>query len=158
MADTAKDLELFHYGVKGMKWGVRRESRASRDAPNENYTSRQRAGDRNAHGKRYEKRVNREMNKGSDLKTARKKVRDSREKRKTTMTNALVVASAAAYIGYVYSNEIMHLAAIAGKNVQNKRQTRAGAREAAAIFSDDRGIANYSTVQLQFNKTKNLWE
>lgn len=26
MADSPEDLELFHYGVKGMKWGVRKNS------------------------------------------------------------------------------------------------------------------------------------
>ena len=26
MTETAEDYELFHYGVKGMKWGVRRSS------------------------------------------------------------------------------------------------------------------------------------
>ena len=25
IAETSKDLELFHYGIKGMKWGVRRK-------------------------------------------------------------------------------------------------------------------------------------
>ena len=29
MEETPQDLELFHYGVKGMKWGVRRDKPAA---------------------------------------------------------------------------------------------------------------------------------
>lgn len=32
--ENAQDYELFHYGVKGMKWGVRRKSRESSDSSN----------------------------------------------------------------------------------------------------------------------------
>lgn len=31
MTETAEDYELFHYGVKGMKWGVRRNPRPTLD-------------------------------------------------------------------------------------------------------------------------------
>lgn len=60
------DIELYHYGVKGMKWGIRKNSR-----PNENYSEKQRKQDRAFYGKGGERRINKKLNKGSNLKTAR---------------------------------------------------------------------------------------
>lgn len=58
---------LSHYGVKGMKWGVRRE----RDRYNANYTEKQRRQDRAMYGVRAERRINRRMNEGYGIKGAR---------------------------------------------------------------------------------------
>ena len=70
--------ELMHYGVKGMKWGVRRaEKKAERlrlDEPNPKYNARQREHDRKVYGKAAPKRVNRYVNKGLTVKNARAKV------------------------------------------------------------------------------------
>lgn len=52
--------ELYHFGIKSMKWGVRKK----RDKPNADYTSRQRITDRASYGKKGVKRINRRMNKG----------------------------------------------------------------------------------------------
>lgn len=75
---------LAHYGIKGMKWGVRRkrkkaaqradreawksmsrsERRANRDNRNKRYSNTDRAIDQTLYGKGGVKRINRRMNKG----------------------------------------------------------------------------------------------
>lgn len=60
--------ELYHFGIKGMKWGVRKKrdkpSKAQLNKLNADYTSRQRIKDRASYGKKGVERINRRMNKG----------------------------------------------------------------------------------------------
>jgi hypothetical protein len=58
--------ELYHHGIKGMKWGVRKNRQY-----NKNYTSKQRKSDRAFYGKRGEKRINKKLNEGYGLRGAR---------------------------------------------------------------------------------------
>uniref|UniRef100_A0AAU7GZJ8 Uncharacterized protein n=1 Tax=Streptomyces phage Scarif TaxID=3158858 RepID=A0AAU7GZJ8_9CAUD len=77
--------ELMHYGVKGMKWGVRR---AERDAPSKRYSAANRAKDSKTYGQRGVKRINRRLNKGQTLKKARA--------RETTRRTAMITGAATA--------------------------------------------------------------
>ena len=62
--------ELIHYGVKGMKWGQRR---AELNKRNKTYTTADRAKDRrNNASNGAVRRINKRVNKGQDLATARK--------------------------------------------------------------------------------------
>lgn len=56
-----ENSHLEHFGVKGMKWGVRR---AELNKTNKAYSSRQRSADKEEYGKRSVKRINRMMNEG----------------------------------------------------------------------------------------------
>ena len=57
--------ELYHHGVKGMKWGVRKD--------NPNYSSEQRSRDKGVYGRGGVARINRSMNKGDSISSARSK-------------------------------------------------------------------------------------
>ena len=60
--------ELYHFGIKGMKWGVRRAERKAHkeelNKPNASYGKSQRSADRSVYGKGGVRRINRRMNKG----------------------------------------------------------------------------------------------
>lgn len=83
--------ELYHFGVKGMKWGVRRKRK---EPMNKDYTDHNRVKDTLLYGHRATKRINRSMNKGMTYKKAL-----GREKKR-------VVAKAAAYGAVLLANPI----------------------------------------------------
>lgn len=66
--------ELEHYGVKGMRWGHRKNNY------NKNYTYSQRRQDQSTYGRRGEKRINKEMNRGAKIKAARSYEKTRRDK------------------------------------------------------------------------------
>ena len=65
--------ELVHFGIKGMKWGVRRYrnkdgslTSAGKKRYAENYTAQQRTRDRKLYGSKAVKRINNRMLKGGE--------------------------------------------------------------------------------------------
>ena len=96
---NTRNTELFHYGVKGMKWGVRRK----RNEHNKNYTDKQRKNDRAMYGDRAEKRINRKLNEGYGLRGARHfevERRERKEKRKKTAKKVVkTIGKATAAVG-----------------------------------------------------------
>lgn len=98
----SSDDELYHYGVKGMKWGVRKR-RAPAVNVSPNYSSQQRTRDKKIYGAGAVKRINKRMLAGESIQSARHNevVRKSRiAKAKnvaaTAATSALVLGGAAA--------------------------------------------------------------
>lgn len=94
--------ELYHYGVKGMKWGVRRD----RNRVNKSYTAKQRKQDRAFYGKGGEKRINRKLNEGHGLRGARHYEAERKERnekiRKKVKKGAQKVSKAMATVGTYY--------------------------------------------------------
>lgn len=92
------DRELYHYGIKGMKWGIRRSTpRAS------NYSERQRTRDRKLYGRGAERRINKRMLKGEGIQSARhnevvrkKRIQSGKTIAASIATSALVLGGAAA--------------------------------------------------------------
>ena len=77
-----EDSDIIHYGVKGMKWGVRKseyksmsrkDRRNLRKRKNEGYSDHQRELDKLRLGGKSVKRINKRMNKGATYKQARRR-------------------------------------------------------------------------------------
>ena len=99
------DLELYHYGVKGMKWGVRKKS----STVNKSYTAKQRKQDRAFYGKSGEKRINKRLNDGHGLRGARhyeaeRKTRNEKTK-KVVKKGAKAASRAMTKLGLAYMTD-----------------------------------------------------
>ena len=94
--------ELYHYGVKGMKWG-RRKKRDSKNAHNKNYTDKQRKNDRAFYGEKGEKRINKKLNEGYGLRGARHFEAERRQRvekrKKTTKKVSKAISRTATAVG-----------------------------------------------------------
>ena len=87
-SDELTDV-LIHHGIKGMRWGVRRtpEQLGHKDYKNPNYTEKQRQRDRQFYGKGGERRINRKLNDGQGLQSARNYESDRLHKARNTATS-----------------------------------------------------------------------
>jgi hypothetical protein len=94
---------LVHYGVKGMHWGVRKNT-----PTHSSYTSGQQATDRQKHGQAGVKRINRRLNKGMTLEKARKRERSY----KTKIRLALIGAGVAHDMAKVYGPVLVQTIAV----------------------------------------------
>lgn len=113
--------ELRHYGVKGMKWGVRKNR-------NPNYTEKQRQRDRQFYGKGGERRINSKLNKGYGIQSARNYESDrlhrARNKAQSSASIGRMVGGVAGAVVGAASPKIInvgskHLAnAVANKNLK----------------------------------------
>lgn len=81
--------ELAHFGVKGMKWGIRRVEQPA----NTNYTTRMRSDDRRDHGKRAVSRINRRMNEGLSREQALEREHIRNENQRLAAAGAVFVGS-----------------------------------------------------------------
>jgi hypothetical protein len=80
---TIEEISIKHYGVKGMKWGVRRAEQ------NSDYSDHQRTQDKKALGRSGVRKVNKRMNKGETHQVARKKVARNQALRNLAVAGAL---------------------------------------------------------------------
>ncbi len=97
--------ELYHYGVKGMKWGVRK----STSSVNKSYTAKQRKQDRAFYGKGGEKRINKRLNEGHGLRGARHYEAERKERnekaKKVVKKGVKAATKAAGEIGMLYMTD-----------------------------------------------------
>ena len=88
---------LAHYGVKGMKWGVRKK-----EEQNKLYTVAQRKADRSMYGLGGERRINKRMNSGQNVSTARRWERRRKKTIKGTAAGLAAVGGIAAVVAAKY--------------------------------------------------------
>lgn len=127
--------ELYHYGVKGMKWGVRK----NRNAHNKNYSDRQRKNDRAFYGSRGEKRINKKLNEGYGLRGARhfeveRKERVTKRKKKVKRI-AKKTARAAVSVGSAFVYDQVFMGGMGTRLVRNlgKSAIKDGKRVASRL-------------------------
>lgn len=164
MSEEARELQLFHHGVKGMKWGVRRKtgsdglavgsppgrkSRAERKAEDsqnaKGYSSRVRKIDERTFGKAGARRINRKMKEGVSQNEARK----AEVKRRNRQITAVTVATVAAYtFGPSIANSTISA-------VSKGKKAYTGRKFTDKVFSDhgDRPV-----ISLSFDKKTNIWK
>lgn len=133
--------DVVHYGVKGMHWGVRKsdssgggmtrkQRKVAENKPHADYSSR----DRNKDAFRYPsggvKRINRRMNKGMSLQTARKK-----EGQRALLKAAVLVTM---YNSPRIINAVDNMVSTHGANtmakIRVKAETNRGRAQAAATM------------------------
>lgn len=113
--------ELSHFGVKGMKWGVRKGV----TPPNSSYTPRMRQLDEKQHGPRAVERINTNMNQGLTRQQALHKEDVRNAYQRLAVIGAVVAANIVAEHG---STQISRLSTNIGE--------KANANRAAAKVAD----------------------
>jgi hypothetical protein len=139
--------ELAHYGVKGMKWGVRR---AELNAPNQQYTAGSRAYDKTQHGKRGVKRINRRLNQGKTLDQARTAERRRNARQRVAVGVGILFGPEIAYGARVMGNVIKLSAGVAAQSVAKRAETNRG----RAAVSDAMGLPRKASTGPDYAKNR----
>jgi len=138
--------DLVHYGVKGMHWGVRKSTPTNSD-----YNRSQRNYDRKNVGKGGVKRINRRMNKGADIKTARRQEYKFRRRRNNAIAAGALGVKFHREIaaGIKVTSTILGMAAgIAAQHVAVKAETKRG----QAFVAEQMGLPRKPTNGPAYSK------
>lgn len=171
--ENSNNLELFHYGVKGMKWGVRRERdsstgrvgklrqkirdrddaiKKSRDELPGAYIKEARATVKSAKSKVGVVRNIRDKDARTSAKTASQERRAaSRERAEIERSANRKTSKEIAIKGAVYAiPALAGTATLAVSTAATRKNARIGKEFAAAAFSDTNGLPAPGTIALQF--------
>ena len=129
--------ELVHFGVKGMRWGVRKDKTGSA------------ADDKKRFGVRGERRIAKREAKGR----TREQAVTTERRIKTAKIVAVTV-----YGAFFAKNLIVRFGPEIASSVVAKKVAKNGAKAAANLLADGHGLTNYSTINLAFNAGRNVWE
>lgn len=139
--EITEEAALAHYGVRGMKWGVRKNGGRTdpRDNPHPNYTEGMRRNDRRSFGSGGVKRINRSMHEGRTRDEAHSKERSYQFKKSVVIIGASYAAT-------------MFLAGGGGSAMAHNIGTRAAANRGAAtarnLFADSHGIGRLAVSKV----------
>lgn len=166
--------ELYHHGIKGQKWGVRRfenydgkltnagkaryslggRNNALNDR-NPNYTNQQRRRDQQVYSKGAVKRINRAMNEGDSVSTARsreaERINNTREIARTAGSVGRTVGKVAGAVGgYILADKLLRQYGGSAFNDPNMRMMASGAIASGAmsVSSQLGGAMGTSVVML----------
>lgn len=136
--------DLAHFGVKGMRWGVRKATDLTPDVLNRDFGKRAL--------KRIDKKVLTRDRRTSSAAALRKAV--NTEDRRRTVIKVAVTLYAAAVAKNLYQNHSQQILS----SVVNARVAKNGARAAANLLADTHGLTRTSEINVAFNAAKNIWE
>lgn len=171
--EESKNLELFHYGVKGMKWGVSRDSsgrskksggirqkirerdesiQKSRDAVGDAYAREGKAMIKSAKTKVGVVRNLRDSEARSEAKAASKERREaSRERAKIEKSANRKTSKEIATEGALYLiPAIAGTASLTIATAATRKNAKIGREFTAGLFSDTNGLPRPGTIALQF--------
>lgn len=182
MSEKSEDLELFHYGVKGMKWGVSRPEgpdgrikksggiRQKLKDRDESIKSARKGGVKEAAAKEQEaysaakkakaarKGDRKNPEKKAEAKAKVKEANDAfRELQKTKGQSQKLTTKEHLTIGALYAAPaIIGTGYLASGTIGTRRNASIGKQHAADLFSDSRGLNAPGTIAL--NLVNGKWQ